>query len=547
MIRLAVTYGAVASTGAAAWVGWGQGQVELAGAVILAALAFLAFRLWLGGVDLGARLPRRDTVASVALVGMIVTAGVAGPMSIPASGETVTEQCNPLDNQVSYLVYPLNSGVEGFTCVLDYYTTSASTDTDSEQTKVDIYSDGKQLSQSADNYLTTGSNYANDTETVAWSKMQVAVAESYKNGSTESQAKLAAENAIEDYYAVQQRNLLAQWNTHVSTLWELKQVAKNEQNVSEFHVRMVPRRDGYSGTPYEDNDYIWDAQENRTITLANGSDVTAKQLSISYAPGSSDSGAISLDTGSVQEYEFKAGYVAPPTDSYNKTKVIDFARYYNQWNTLESKESSVVSEAQTYVNATYGDYEAGNINASDVISSQTAMFEYGTQRGGSNQSLYDAVGALALAGYDTPTLNGSGTMDVSYDNQTYTGLVMAHSVPGGSWEANTTYNTSNFDGPVFVATTSGTKVDIPENETFTIETIRAQDGSEINNVSTTRYNYKTANASELLEVQEQLTALNAELESREGTGGGGGWDLGGSNSYLVIVAVGAAVLLLLRD
>ena len=105
-------------------------------------------------------------------------------------------------------------------------------------------------------------------------------------------------------------------------------------------------------------------------------------------------------------------------------------------------------------------------------------------------------------------------MDVTYGNSTYTGLVMARNVPNGTWVNGTTYNTSNIDGPVFITTIEGEKIDIPEGETFTIEAMRSQDGSSISNVSTTRYNYKTSNAS--------------ELEQREPTTGGGGWSGGGS-------------------
>ncbi|TVT78312.1 hypothetical protein FQA18_20420, partial [Haloferax volcanii] len=87
-----------------------------------------------------------------------------------------------------------------------------------------------------------------------------------------------------------------------------------------------------------------------------------------------------------------------------------------------------------------------NINSSDVISANTAMFEYGTQSGSDSTSLYDSTAALALMGFDVPDMQSSGLMNVTDQsgtaNVTYQGLVLARSAPNGSWSANTTYNAS---------------------------------------------------------------------------------------------------------
>jgi hypothetical protein len=129
-------------------------------------------------------------------------------------------------------------------------------------------------------------------------------------------------------------------------------------------------------------------------------------------------------------------------------------------------------------------------------------------------------------------------MDVVYNNNVYTGMVMARTVPNGSWEVNKTYNSTNFDGPVFIVTTTGEKIDVSGD--FRIEAMRAQDGSSISNVTTTRYNYKTTNATELLEVQSRLTSLRAELEERQTSGGGGGSGGFGGNTMLIVLAALAA-------
>ncbi|WP_157969480.1 hypothetical protein [Haloplanus rubicundus] len=416
----------------------------------------------------------------------------------------------------------------------DYFSNPPSIDGgDAEQTKVDIYSEATTMKAEEDVYFKTVDNYLNDSETVAWSKAQVAIAEAYQNGSTQATARYEAEKAIEEYYAVKQRNLASRWNVHVDRVQYLHDAAENESGIDQ------PRF--FSQDLGADYDLMF---QNGTVTLVNGTSIDARVLRGTFSGNPEDT--VSLTTDTNNGYSPDQIYVDAPTSAYNQTTAIDAAGYTARFAEIENKRDSLVAEVQTYVNATYDDYESGNINASDVISSQTAMFEYGTVGTNESSSLYDAVGALALSGYDTPNLNGTGTMDVRYDNQTYTGLVMAHNVPGGSWSVNSTYNTSNIDGPVFITTTDGTKVDIPEGETFTIEAIRAQDGSSISSVNTTVNNYKTANASELKEVQEQLTALRAEIEEREtssGAGGGSG-GIGGNTMLIVLAAVAAAAIAL---
>jgi hypothetical protein len=210
------------------------------------------------------------------------------------------------------------------------------------------------------------------------------------------------------------------------------------------------------------------------------------------------------------------------------------------------------SEVDNYVDATWEDYDTGSINASDVISANTAMFEYGVRSGNESETLYSSTAALAMSGYDTPDLNQTGTMTVSYNGASLTGLLMARQAPNGTWEVGKTYNTIDIDGPVFMLTTDGEKIDFKDNRQFTIESMTAKDGSSLNSTQTRQYSYKTTNTSETLALQESLIELRQEIEDREPNGGGssggflGGISLGGS-SLAAIVAVASAALLLSRE
>jgi hypothetical protein len=171
------------------------------------------------------------------------------------------------------------------------------------------------------------------------------------------------------------------------------------------------------------------------------------------------------------------------------------------------------------------------------------MFEYGTVATNNSSTLYDSTAALAMMGFDTPNMTTSGTMDVTYDGGTYTGILLARNAPGGAWETGTTYNSSNINGPVFIATVDGHKVDIPEGSTFTVEQIRDRQGSNVTKVETTKYVYRTANTSELNEMQSRLIDLREEIESREPDGGGGSGSGLGSNAIIVGIALAGAAFL----
>ena len=139
-------------------------------------------------------------------------------------------------------------------------------------------------------------------------------------------------------------------------------------------------------------------------------------------------------------------------------------------------------------------------------------------------------------------------MDVTYDGNTYTGIVMAQSAPNGSWSAGTTYNTSDITGPVFMATADGNKVDFAENTEFTIDQMRARDGSNTTSVETTKYVYKSANTSETVELQQQLTDLRQEIEEREqGIGGGGAGGAFAPETIIAVAALAGAALLFGRS
>ncbi|SFR85762.1 hypothetical protein SAMN05216559_0133 [Halomicrobium zhouii] len=495
--------------------------------------------------------------SSVLVVVLLLTTAIVpgGPTGTAAAAET--GECDRVDDFVMFVTLGL---VNSDSCSRQAYVNDAIKEmqqSDANQTKVDIYSAAVGQQADGEAYTATYDNYLNDTESVAWMKAETAIAQAYENGSTKSQAKVAARQAIADYYSVKAVNLIEQQNATLHQYGYLAEQAQQETNISADFVRYA----GYNG--YDNHD-IYDSPVTTDpgttqVTLPNGSTYQAPTMTVSSGNGD---GKISIVDPAAARYsdqpDTHSGWwalqVQAPNSNYQDTHVYDFRDDHRRWNRIQSMNDQLQAEANNYVNATWQDFDSGQINSSDVISSHTAMFEYGVRGANESEGLYRSTAALAMMGYDTPNLNSSGTMTIEYRGVEYNGLVMARNAPNGTWSANTTYNTSNIDGPVFMLTTTGEKIDFGDGQEFTIRALKAKDGTTIQQTETTKYVYKTANTTQMLEMQKQLIELRQEIEDREpdqGAGSGGGLDFNlgdaellGAGAIGVLALFGAVKLLM---
>jgi len=486
----------------------------------------------------------RKRIFAIFAAFLVLSSGVAAPASAFSASDAT---CEGINYFIGVTFYNAVSGSDASICSEDPNDQIESMkESDGNQTAVDIYNSALAEDAAGDQFTTTQLNYVQDSESVAWMKMQVAVAEAYQNGSSESLAKSKAKAAIDEYYSTMQMNLIHRWDSHVTNMEYLDETAENESGVNNNLLR-----NSYDG---ELVDPSW---SNHTVTLANGTEVEVRQFEMHrsnavdayWTPQRYDGGSLSRVEWHDGWYDHNGGalFVEPPTDTYEWHDALNPWPYLDAWTEMENTRTDLHTESENFVNATYGDFDSGEINASDVISANTAMFEYATEGTQNDSSLYDSTAALTMMGFDTPNMSSSGTMDVTTNGDTYTGILLARNAPGGGWDTGTTYNTSNITGPVFIATVDGQKIDIEDSETFTVDQMRAKDGTNVTQVNTTKYVYKTANTSEVNEMQQQLIDLRKEIEAREPTGGGGSGGLGlGQNTIIAVAALAGAALLLGR-
>lgn len=481
-----------------------------------------------------------NRIASAVFALLLVTAGVAGPAT---QNVAAAHECSELERFVNFATY----GVVNSECGGDptAHAIEDMKESDANQTHGDIYTAAVDQSATVDNAAAQTDNYLNDTRSVAWMKAESAVARAYENGATKSTAKVKAKEAIADYYATKQKNLVNRWNSSATSLVYLRNTADMEGldvRAGESNPAMI----------YLDSNDIYQMgltgeTANQSVEMVNGNStgivaIQVDEYGSAYlnAPYYTHPLNRIQDTTSNNNVDFYSFRVKPPDSS--SSDEIEYANtntIKQRWDRIESQTSELQTEADAFVEATWTDFEAGAINSSDVLNANTQMFEYGT-----DGSMYESVAAVSSMGLDTPDINGTGTMTVTdvTTGVTYDGLVMAREAPNGSWEANTTYNASNIGGPVFMVTTDGKKVDFSGQ--FTVGTISDTEGNPMQNVTAEKTTYVTSNTSELNAKVDRLLEFRQEVEDKEPSGGAGGGSGGMSqNAILTLLAVAAAAAL----
>ncbi len=458
----------------------------------------------------------------------------------PVGTAAATHNCDTLDAAVAFATFTYvnhdkctNNHVQH--AVDDVY------EAEGNQTKRQIYQAGLDQRASQEVFGSTYDNYLNDSESVAWMKVEVAVAQAYQNNKTLAEAKSDAREAIQDYYTVKQMNLIENWNATATSMSLLGERALTEANINGNYVYVNIG----CGSGCSDEAGLRQKNGSQSMTTVNGTTVNAQLI---HADGYGDFtfNYENVD-GAVREVYIR-GYDANTSQLYI-TEQGSSSNYTKRWNRIETLTSSLENESAVYTEGVWQALENGSINSSEVLSRNTKMFEYGTETVNGSGNMYDSVAALSTLGLSSPELNGTGSMNVSYNGTTYHGLLLADDAPNSSWNIGSTYNASNIGGSVMLATTGGSLKTL-EGE-FTLVSATDQSGNQMNeteSIGTKKVVYKTADTSSFLNKMETLQDEIREIEERSvGTGGGdSGSSLPVSKEVLAVAALAVIALALAR-
>jgi len=431
-------------------------------------------------------------------------------------------------------------------------------ETDADQTRTQIHSQAGQLAAGNEQFLTVQSNYLTDSNTIAWSKGEAAAVETLANGGTIAEAQSAANESIEDYYSIKQTNEIDRWDVAVETVWTLKTRGVNTTGVSNDFVTVGNETSYYGG-----GDKSWDAtlladKSTKTINLINGSSIQTTTL-----VAEDDSGTYSVEIGPTtgegiiynpdggNDYGIVDRVKVRPTENLTGKDALNFRAFNQSLERMKNKSQSTKEEVAVYVNQSLGPaVQSGELNATSYISPATLAQEY-SQEYGNDSSYIRATAMAAYAGMDAPDLNETGSMTVTHDGQTYTGLLLSQEAPSGGWQSGESYDPALLSGLQMIATAGDNSSIVELDGPFTVDKVTGTNGEEISKATTVNVTYETANTSEdYAELQQKIRTLNEQIEARKaqatsGTGGSSGPEV--PKSAVVLVGLGAAAALLVSQ
>ncbi|WP_244257269.1 hypothetical protein [Halomicrobium sp. IBSBa] len=464
----------------------------------------------------------------------------------------------------------INSLTNPYVEVVDCQTLPGSTEVnttnaDAEQVKLDIYQSAQNEKASSEIYQTTIDNKLEGTKTQARIIGKNAYIRALNNGSSEAAAKTAAKDAVANYYAVMQANLIKKWNQQAANAQYLNETAASESDVPANYPMNLNYTDWTSDTAYKHEVMARSVdQSTESVTLVNGTSMTSSQymLQMRLYKTTSDytnygnkeyvgvtTGMVNTTTYEGSGYVKAYGFETPaPNSNYEPTDTVRFEPFAEKWSEIQSQNTQVQNDMDTLATNTYDAYQAGEINNSDLVDPYVFSQEFSP--GDEYQGW--AAAQLTMLGTNSPeAMDSIGRFDISTAGGTdHTGVLMSQTNPAsGQFETNTTYDPSKIDGTQYVVTDS----EIHELTTnFTISSIETTDGERRQNVTIEKTTYETAdvNTTQLTKLYENLAYERAQWEAREqdlGGGGGGGFLGGGSIdqtvALLALAALAGAALL----
>ena len=424
--------------------------------------------------------------------------------------------------------------------------------TDAAQTKVDIYQSAQNSKAASEGFHTTLDNYLSDTKTQARIIGKNAYIKALNSGASKSAAKTEAKQAVADYYAVKQVNLMNQYEVEAQNYDYLHSVAANESDIAST---LDDNSDTFVGTyhthPYDDGGTIeYQGLNSVSYTLTNGSSHTYQAPKVfvdaGYDNGDNINPTLTAHTAP-SSVESSAGSGRPsvhleslmiraPNDNYQNLKIVRWQEFNRLNSDIQSQNSEVQTNMDTLAENTYSAYQAGEINNSDLVD----PYVLSNQQSAGDDFQGWAAAQLTLLGTNSPeNFDQIGSFNITTESGTqYEGVLFSQENPAsGQFENGTTYNPNQIGGTQYVVT-SDRIVELQSN--FTVDKITTTDGKNVQNVTIEKTTYETSNVTELKQQYEDLAYRRAQIEAREKAmkqSAGGGLLGGTSVSPIVALAV----------
>lgn len=430
------------------------------------------------------------------------------------------------------------------------------TNLDNEETKAALNAQATSTEALSESVNQTWDNYRDGYENEAIITGKNAYIRSLTAGDSKAVAEQRALNAVEDYWAVHQENLIERFNASASEVEYLYQKSQS-QGLSETFV--APREGTWAGNH---ENYVNKSVylTSRELTLTNGNTTSAGELVYYGEDGSSGSQYyVRMNpSGGWDRFRELDPYpngqfgdniegpvvVGTPSSGGEPAEVLAYGDYAPVWSQIETSSSETKAELQTFIDDTYSSYQEGEISESDLVDPYLARQRLGPEDGDYQTW---ALATLSRLGVSTPeTLENTGRMVVVDEttNTTYEGILLSDGLPSsGGFDAGTTYNATALEGGQYVVTSGSGTVEL--TGAFTPQSFEAVDGTNQDSVTYKNVTYETENLTEYRNLMQELSTLQAEIDARQeaaGVGGGGGTGDGVDRRGLLGQLVGGVAL-----
>lgn len=513
-------------------------------------------RLWcatrrLRGCVLGVTQTMRDqikrlarVIGAVGMAGALVLAVAGAPIIGPPIDSTVM-QANPTDDAEAIAPAVGAAAVGGVAiggAVATAYHDWQSPDdedlaeADWDETTASVHGHAATLQQKNEEVLTSVNNTLEQSKNTARMKAKNELIKAMNEDESESVAKERAIEAVEDYYAKQQQDLIVGSNT---TMIDIKHMVESleshDDHGSDDYL------EGYT-EDFEGDTEVVDVGlgdphtqvENKT--LVNGTEAPITALNVD--PLGSAPEHLFLFSGDGNWWHAPAPNSQSDGISFAKTRDygVSDTTYSDLWKSAENYESDVEDEIGDFADEVYDSYEAGEINSSDLVDPYLAASEYSPE----NETSAFTVRSLSAMGIEPPAnLSSDDVMNITdtESDETVQGLLLSDGVPSDGFEVGVEYDPENLSGPQYVQEPDGSLVEL--DNPFVIDAASIG-GEEVSQIDYRDIDHTSANMSEYQETLEQNAELMEDINERqEALRGGGTIALGGLSDMVSVPILGS--------
>jgi hypothetical protein len=415
-----------------------------------------------------------------------------------------------------------------------------------EEVQSSIYASAGTVNQGSDTIYQTTDTLASRGENAIWSEAKVEIVEALDNGTSQSKAKQAAREVVNERYAELERAVLNRMTTISNNIVTTTQEIKQTENLTWENAMYVEQ----GGQKYSLNDGFSDnisgsGAGNSSYTLQTGEEYTYTEIAVinSYS-----NELWNLDDNTIGDISI---YSKPVDSELNKSLIVKDTKFTSLLDDIDTAASDLRTNVETYASDIYGNYSAGEVNASDFLTASDVAQNYNLES--QNGTAYSTASA-ALLGYET---NAETSMTIEYVDTGATVSGNLFSTDGApttydlttnnttttkeAWIPNHTYDVSAYSGDIYLA--SGDEWTNVDSDFEIVDLEQATTGADLEYAGDQVYSTVDTDATNL---SRSLADLNAAIDNRTTTSSGFfGGGLFGGDGFIPGIPGGTAIHVLI--